>query len=258
MGEVIAITSGKGGVGKSSTVINVGSVLAKRGFRVCMIDMDLGLKNLDSMLGLEHRVIFDLKDVMEGKCTLRNALIQDKREESLYLLPACKSIRIYEFPKDNLPNIIASLKQTFDYILLDTPAGIESGFMQSISCVNKTIVVTTLDVTSLQDADRIVGILMKEGMEEISLIVNRMQPKLIEKGSCVSLEEAKAWLSIDLLGYVFEDEEMIRCNNHGIPITSMKDNLLYDCYDCIVKRMLHEKCELPKYKYRSFFSKLFG
>ncbi len=258
MGEAIAITSGKGGVGKSSTVINIATILANKGFRVCMIDMDLGLKNLDSMLGLENRVIFDLKDVMEGKCTLRNAMIQDKREENLYLLPACKSIHIHEFPKDNLPNIISSLKTTFDYIFLDTPAGIESGFMHSIACVNKTIVVTTLDVTSLQDADRIIGILMKEGMEEISFIVNRMQPKLIEKGSCVSLDEAKAWLAVEFLGYVFEDEEMICCNNHGIPIAYTKDRSICECYHCIVKHILHEKCALPKYRSKSFLSKLFG
>ena len=150
MGEAIAITSGKGGVGKSSTVINIATLLAQRGFTVCMIDMDLGLKNLDIMLGLEHRVIFDLKDVLDGRCTLAKAIIKDKREENLYLLPACKTIHIDQFPKHELPHIVEALKQKFDFVLLDAPAGIESGFLQAIACVKKTIVVTTLDVTALQ------------------------------------------------------------------------------------------------------------
>ena len=257
MGEAIAITSGKGGVGKSSTVINIATLLAQRGFTVCMIDMDLGLKNLDIMLGLEHRVIFDLKDVLDGRCTLAKAIIKDKREENLYLLPACKTIHIDQFPKHELPHIVEALKQKFDFVLLDAPAGIESGFLQAIACVKKTIVVTTLDVTALQDADRVIGILMKEGMEEISFIVNRMQPRLIEKGICITLEEAKSWLAVDFLGYVFEDEEMIRANNHGTPLTRRKDSQLYSCFHCIVKRLLCETSALPKYRSKTILAKLF-
>ena len=258
MGEAIAITSGKGGVGKSSTVVNVATMLAKFGYKVCMIDMDLGLKNLDSMLGLENRVIFDLKDVMEGRCTLQRAMIQDKREHQLYLIPACKTVRIDHFSQQHLQEIVNSLKKSFDFVFLDTPAGIEKGFLDSIHCVSKTIVVTTLDITALQDADRIIGILMKEGMESISFIINRLQPRLIEKGSCVSIEDAKSWLSIDLLGYVFEDEAMIDSNNKGIPVTYRVENQLYECYKCIAKRLLHEPCPLPKYKYKTFFYKLFN
>lgn len=258
MGEAIAITSGKGGVGKSSTVINIATILAQRGYTVCMIDMDLGLKNLDIMMGLEHRVIFDLKDVLDGRCTLAKAIIQDKREHNLYLLPACKTIHIEQFPKGELPHIVTALKQKFDYVLLDAPAGIESGFMQAISCVQKTIIVTTLDVTALQDADRVIGILLKEGMEEISFIVNRLQPRLIEKGVCISLEEAKAWLAVSFLGYVFEDEEMIRANNHGTPLMQQRESQLYSCFNCIVKRLLGENSPLPKYRSKTLFAKLFG
>lgn len=191
MGESIAITSGKGGVGKSSTIIGIGMILAQMGYRVCMIDMDLGLKNLDVMMGLQHRVLYDLKDVMDGKCTLSRAILQDKQQDNLYLIPACKTIHIASFQGDHFEEIVQSLKQSFDYVLLDTPAGMESGFLYSIRCVNKAVLVTTLDVTSLQDCDRIIGILMKEGMEEISFVVNRMNVHLIEKGISVPLEEAK-------------------------------------------------------------------
>lgn len=258
MGEAIAITSGKGGVGKSSVCINIGMILAQKGYKVCLIDVDLGLKNLDVMLGLENRVIYDLKDVMDGRCTLANAMIRDKRQDNLYLLPACKTIHIQYFHGEDLKIVVETLKTSFDYILLDTPAGIESGFVHSIACVNKAIVVTTLDVTALQDADRIIGILMKEGMEHISFIVNRMNVQYMEKGISVPLEEAKQWLSIDFLGYVFEDENMLRSNNRGKPLTLQRDTLSYLCFDSIVKRMLGQHCTLPKYKERSFLQKLFG
>lgn len=258
MGEAIAITSGKGGVGKSSVCVNLGMILAQKGFRVCLIDADLGLKNLDVMLGLEQRVIYDLKDVVEGRCTLRSAMIRDKHQENLYLLPACKSIHIESFRGDDLQIIVEELIKQFDYVLLDTPAGIERGFVHSIQCVHKTILVTTLDVTALQDCDRVIGILMKEGMEEMSFIINRMNPRLIEKGISVSLEEARSWLSIPFLGYVFDDENMIRCNNHGMPLTLSRDTLLYNCFDAITKRLLGEKATLPRFREKTLFQKIFG
>ena len=257
MAKAIAITSGKGGVGKSSVVVNIGHILAQMGNRVCMIDMDLGLKNLDIMMGLQHRSIYDLKDVMLGKCSLAQAMIRDKVAENLYLLPACKSLRIKDFPKGKLHDIVEELKKHFDFILLDTPAGIEEGFSEAIACVSQAVLVTTLDVTALQDGDRVIGLLMKEGIEDLSFIVNRYQPKLIEKGSSVSLEDAKAWLAIDFLGYVFEDENMIRANNHGIPLCNHKTTLNYQCFHAITKRMLKEYVPLPKNKNKSFFSWLF-
>lgn len=258
MGEAIAITSGKGGVGKSSVCINIGMILAQKGFRVCMIDMDLGLKNLDVMLGLENRVLYDLRDVMEGHCTLQRAMIRDKREENLYLLPACKTIHIQKFNGDDLQMVVRQLIKTFDYVLLDTPAGIESGFVHSIHCVRKTILVTTLDVTALQDCDRIIGILLKEGMEDTSFIINRMNPKLIEKGISVTLEDAKQWLSIPFLGYVFDDENIVKANNHGMPATLQRNTLTYSCFEAIVRRILGEKAAMPRYREKNLLHKLFG
>ena len=258
MGEAIAITSGKGGVGKSSVTINIGMVLAQKGYKVCLIDVDLGLKNLDVMMGLENRVIYDLKDVIEGRCMLSSAMIKDKAQENLYLLPACKTIHIEKFHKEDLQVVVEQLCMHFDYVLLDTPAGIERGFISSIASVKRSIVVTTLDVTSLQDADKIIGIMMNEGMEHISFIVNRLNVRHMEKGIAVSLKDARQWLAIDFLGYVYDDEAMVRANNFGKVITLQRDSMIYTCFDCIVKRMLGEHCSLPKFKEHSFFRKIFG
>lgn len=258
MGRAIAITSGKGGVGKSSVCINLGIVLAHLGYRVCLIDVDLGLKNLDVMLGLENRVLYDLKDVMEGNCTLDSALLKDKREPNLYLLPACKSVNIKTFQGSDLRMVVRELKKEFDFLLLDTPAGIESGFVHSISCVDDVIVVTNLDITSIQDADRVIGILMKEQKQSIALIVNRMNQRFIDKGITVKLEDALQWLSIDFLGYVYEHENVIRSNNRGMPISLSKQSIVYECFFAIAKRLCGEMVELPKCKEKGFLQKLFG
>lgn len=258
MGRAIAITSGKGGVGKSSVCVNLGIVLAQMGQRVCLIDVDLGLKNLDVMLGLENRVIFDLRDVMEGICSLEKAILRDKREENLYLLPACKSVNLKYFHGSDLQIVVETLKKEFDFVLLDTPAGIESGFVHSIACVEEVVLVTNLDITSVQDADRVIGILMKEHMSSIQLIVNRMNPRYIEKGISIRLEDALNWLSIDLLGYVFDDETVIRANNRGVPVSLAKHSLVYDCFEAIAKRLLGEEAPLPKYKEKGLFQKIFG
>lgn len=258
MGRTIAITSGKGGVGKSSVCINLGIVLAQMGYRVCLIDVDLGLKNLDVMLGLENRVLYDLKDVMEGICPLHKAILRDKREQNLYLLPACKSVNLRYFNGNDLQLVVTELKKDFDFILLDTPAGIESGFVHSIACAEDVILVTNLDITSVQDADRVIGILMKERLNSISLIVNRMNPRHIDKGISIRLEDAISWLSIDLLGYVFDDENVIRSNNKGKPISLTQNTLVYECFYSIAKRLCGENAALPKYKEKRFLQKLFG
>lgn len=226
--------------------------------KVCLIDMDLGLKNLDYMMGLENRVIYDLKDVMEGRCSLRKAMLQDKYCKNLYLIPACKSIQIHDFSKESLKLIVEELAGSFDYVFLDAPAGIEKGFTCSMYCVDQVIVVTTLDVTALQDADRIIGILMQEGKEQISFLVNRYQPRAVEKGISIPLEDAKNWLAVELLGYVFEDEEMQRAGNIGKPAILRRNQPIYECFVAIAKRLQGEHVNLPKIHKESFLSKLFG
>lgn len=258
MGEIIAIASGKGGVGKSSVVLNLGETLAMMNKTVCMIDMDLGLKNLDYMMGLENRVIYDLKDVIDGKCALNKAMLQDKYNKNLYLIPACKSIQIEAFQADALKMMVEELAHRFDYVLLDSAAGIEKGFYCSIGCVNQVILVTTLDVTALQDADRVVGILMQEGMEHISFVVNRYQPRQIERGISVPLEDAKNWLAVDFLGYVIEDEEMQRGGNIGKPAVLKRNQMLSECFQVIAKRLQGERAVLPKIHKSSIFAKLFS
>lgn len=258
MAKAIAITSGKGGVGKSSVCVNMGMVLAQKGYRVCLIDVDLGLKNLDIMLGLENRILYDLRDVMMGNCSLGKVIIQDKRESNLYLFPACKSVQISEFKKNDLQLVMDELKKSFDYLLLDAPAGIESGFRHAISCADEAIVVTTLDVTSIQDADRIVGILMKEQLDNISLVVNRVNKKYIEKGISTTLEDALSCLCIPLLGVVYEEAEMIKSNNRGIPITLQKNSFIASCFDIIVERLLGKEVSIPKIKEKSIFQRIFG
>ncbi|MDE6476385.1 MAG: septum site-determining protein MinD [Erysipelotrichaceae bacterium] len=258
MGQVIAITSGKGGVGKSSVCVNLGIVLAQMDYKVCLIDCDLGLKNLDVMLGLENRVLYDLRDAMEGRCSLSKAVLRDKREPNLYLLPACKSVNLKYFQGTDLQLVVQELRKSFDFILLDTPAGIESGFIHSIACADQVVLVSTLDITAIQDADRVIGILMKEGIEDIGLVINKMNPRYIDKGISIRLEDAISWLSIQILGYVFDDESVIRSNNRGMPICLSKNAQINECYEIITRRLLGEQVSLPKYKEKKFLQKLFG
>lgn len=258
MGTSIAITSGKGGVGKSTICINLGMTLAHAGFRVCMIDVDLGLKNLDVMMGLENRVYYDLLDVINGKCPLNKAILKDKQENNLFLLPACKSINVKEFNGEDLKLVVNELKKSFDYILLDSPAGIESGFTHALNCADRVILVTTLDITSIQDADRVIGIMMKENVNHIQCIVNRVNPRYIEKGISVKIEDALVWLSVELLGVIYEDENIVKGNNRGIQVALNGHSMSGECLEVIKDRLLGLNVSIPKYREKNFFKKIFN
>ena len=184
MTRIIVLTSGKGGVGKSSMSINIGYALAKKGAKVCLIDADFGLKNLDVMMGLENRVIYDLKDVIQSKCTLQQILVKDKRMHSLFLLPACKSLSLENLNVEYMIKMIEELKKDFDYILIDSPAGIEKGFQYASGLSNEAIIVVTLDIVSLRDADRVVGLLLKQGVNNLHMIVNKYNEDDVHKGRC--------------------------------------------------------------------------
>ncbi len=173
MSRTIVVTSGKGGVGKSSMTINLGYALASQGQKVCLIDADFGLKNLDVMMGLENRVIYDLNDVISNKCSLKQILVKDKRMDSLYLLPACKSLSFENLNVDYMMKMIEQLKNEFDFILIDSPAGIEKGFQYASGLSQEAIIVVTLDVVSLRDADRVVGLLLKQGVTNLHMLVNK-------------------------------------------------------------------------------------
>ncbi len=258
MNRTIVITSGKGGVGKSSITINLGYALAANGQSVCLIDADFGLKNLDVMMGLENRVIYDLKDVISNKCSLRQILVKDKRMESLYLLPACKSLSFDNLNLEYMSKMIEELKKEFDFILIDSPAGIEKGFQYASGLSEEAIIVITLDIVSLRDADRVVGLLLKQNITNLKMIVNKYSEEDIHKGRSLSLKDAYDILSIPLLGIVYDDHVMIEANNKGKPIYMNKNESLYGCFDRIVKRLDGQEVPFRKNKRKPLFERIFG
>lgn len=258
MTRTIVFTSGKGGVGKSSMTINIGYALAKKGVKVCLIDADFGLKNLDVMMGLENRVIYDLKDVIESRCTLNQILVKDKRMNSLFLLPACKSLSLDNLNVEYMVNMINELKKNFDYILIDSPAGIEKGFQYASGLSKEAIIVVTLDVVSLRDADRVVGLLLKQGVTDLHMLVNKYNEDDIHKGRSLTLKDAYDILSIPLLGIVYDDHSMIEANNKGMPIYMNQHHYMSGCFDRIVKRLDGVEVPFQKYKKKPFIERIFG
>ena len=258
MTRTIVFTSGKGGVGKSSMTINIGYALAKKGAKVCIIDADFGLKNLDVMMGLENRVIYDLKDVIESRCTLNQILVKDKRMNSLFLLPACKSLSLDNLNVEYMLNMINELKKNFEYILIDSPAGIEKGFQYASGLSKEAIIVVTLDVVSLRDADRVVGLLLKQGVTDLHMLVNKFNEDDIHKGRSLTLKDAYDILSIPLLGIVYDDHSMIEANNKGMPIYMNQHHYMSGCFDRIVKRLDGVEVPFQKYKKKPFIERIFG
>lgn len=257
MGCCVGITSGKGGVGKSSVCIGIGSILAKKGYNVCLVDMDLGLKNLDVMMGLENRIFYDILDVSEGKCSLNQAFVSSKYDEHLYLLCACKSVHVHKCQQTMIAQVLDELKKQFDYILFDTSAGIESGFIYTSKLADRFIVVTTLDSTALQDADRIIGLLMKENVKKIQCVINRMNPRFIDRGISVELTKALDWLSVECIGVVYEDEQLMKGYNHGRVMLHQDNSKSRECFESIVKAFEGEEIIIPKY-HKSLLKRLFS
>ena len=252
------ITSGKGGVGKSTICANLGVMLAVDGFKVCMIDADIGLKNLDLIMGLENRVIYDMNDVIQGNCSIEKAMIRDKHCRNLFLFPSCKTLQMDRVKPNDMRMVVSELKNMFDFIIIDSPAGIESGFQQALSCSDSAIVVVQLEITSLHDADRVIGLLHKSDMKDIKLIINRVNPDYIKKGIQLKIEEAAEWLSIDLLGIVYEDALMMPAASKGNIRSLDKSSLTYECFLAIKKRLLHEIAEIPKYRDKSIWQRIFS
>jgi septum site-determining protein MinD len=257
MGESIVITSGKGGVGKTTTTANIGMGLAKHGKKVCLVDADIGLRNLDVVMGLENRIVYDIVDVVEGNCKTKNALIKDKRTEGLYLLPAAQTRDKTAVSPEQMKNLIESLKEEFDYVLIDCPAGIEHGFKNSIVAADKALVVTVPEVSSVRDADRIIGLLLANEVEFIRLIINRLRPEMVRRGDMLDIDDTLEILSVDLLGVVPEDEGIIRSSNLGEPVVMACQTNAGKAYDNIVRRLLGEEVPMLEIKENnSFFSKI--
>jgi septum site-determining protein MinD len=244
MGEVIVITSGKGGVGKTTSTANLGSALALAGKKVALVDTDIGLRNLDVVMGLENRIVYDLVDVIEGKCKLRQALIKDKRFKELFLLPAAQTRDKTAISEDQMKELIAKLKEEFDFVLIDCPAGIEQGFKNAIAGADRALVVTTAEISAIRDADRIIGLLESADIKNPELIVNRLKPQMVRRGEMMDVDDIVDLLSIDLIGVVPDDEYIVTQTNRGEPVISNKKAPAGKAYIEISRRLLGEHIEV--------------
>jgi len=215
---VITVTSGKGGVGKTTTTANLGVALAMLGQRVVTIDADIGLRNLDVVMGLENRIVYDLVDAVEGHCRLRQALIRDKRLSELYLMPAAQTRDKTAVSPEQMIEITDQLRPDFDFVLIDSPAGIERGYRNAVAPADRVIIVTTPEVSAVRDADRIVGLVEAEEKGSPTLIINRLNPDMVRRGEMLSTEDVVELLAIDLLGIIPEDKQVIVATNRGTPV----------------------------------------
>jgi septum site-determining protein MinD len=238
MSEVIVITSGKGGVGKTTTTANLGTGLAVQGKKVVLIDTDIGLRNLDVVMGLENRIVYDLVDVVEGSCRLKQALIKDKRYEGLHLLPAAQTRDKNAVTPEQMVGLCDDLREEFDYILIDCPAGIEQGFKNAIAGADKALVVTTPEVSAVRDADRIIGLLEANELRKPRLIINRVRADMVKRGDMMSIEDIIDILAIDLIGVVPDDENIIISTNKGEPAVTDSKSTAGQAYRNITDRLM--------------------
>ena len=251
----IVLTSGKGGVGKTTTAVNIGAALAKRGHRVILVDTDIGLRNLDLVLGLEKRIVFDLVEVVEGRCQVRQALIKDKRFESLAILPAAQTRNKDAITEDQMVRLIDELAGMADFVLIDCPAGIEGGFRNAIAGADEAIVVTTPEVSAIRDADRVIGKLAERNIP-MRLIVNRIRPDMVRSGDMLSIDDVCEILSVELLGIIPDDEEIIDTTNRGVPLVLTEGFRLRSIYEKIVRRLEGELIPFTNLDAPGFFGRL--
>ncbi len=244
MGEVIVITSGKGGVGKTTTTANLGTGLASQGKKVVLVDTDIGLRNLDVVMGLENRIVYDLVDVIEGSCRLKQALIKDKRFDGLHLLPAAQTRDKSAVTPQQMVKLCDELRKEFDYIIVDCPAGIEQGFKNAIAGADKALVVTTPEVSAVRDADRIIGLLEAHEIKNPRLIVNRVRNDMVKRGDMMSIDDIIDILAIDLIGVVPDDENIIISTNKGEPAVTDNKSMAGQAYRNITKRIMGEDVPL--------------
>ncbi len=243
MGEVIVVTSGKGGVGKTTTTANVGTGLAKLNKKVVLIDTDIGLRNLDVVMGLENRIVYNLVDVVEGNCRIKQALIKDKRYPNLFLLPSAQTRDKNAVSPEQMKKLADELREDFDYILMDCPAGIEQGFLNAIAGADSALVVTTPEVSAVRDADRIIGLLDSHDIKNTHLIVNRLRTDMVKRGDMMSADDVVEILAIDLIGVVPDDENIVVSTNQGEPLVGT-DALAGKAYMNICRRIVGEEVPL--------------
>jgi septum site-determining protein MinD len=240
MARVIVITSSKGGVGKTTTTSNIGMALARLGFNTLLVDADVGLRNLDLLLGLENRIIYTGLDVLAETCRLEQALIQDKRQSKLTFFPLSSNQAKTPITKSQIQELICLLKDKYDFILIDSPAGIDDGFQTAIDSANEAIVVVTPEVPSIRDADKVIGILVSQQIKKVSLLVNRIRPKMVKTDDMMSIEDVKNILGIPLVGVIPDSEQVIIASNRGEPL------------------VLEEKLSLPGLAFENTARRLIG
>lgn len=257
MSKVIVITSGKGGVGKTTTTANLGAALSEKNKKVVIIDADIGLRNLDVVLGLENRIVFDLIDVIEGRCDYQKALIRDKRFRNLSLIPAAQTRDKDSIKAEDMKKLTKILKKEFDFVLIDCPAGIENGFKSAIAGADDAIVVTTPEVSAVRDADRIIGLLEASGVKEPKLLINRIRMDMVRAGNMLNIEDVLEILAIDLIGVIPDDENIVISTNKGEPVIMTENSTASKAYRNIARRILGEKVEfLDLDEKKGFFEKI--
>lgn len=244
MGVSIVITSGKGGVGKTTTTANLGTALAALGKRVVVVDGDTGLRNLDVLMGLENRIVYTITDVFENRCRLKQALIKDKRYQNLFLLPTAQTKDKDDVRPQDMLKLVNELKEDFDYVLIDCPAGIEQGFENSVIGADKAVVVVNPEITSVRDADRVIGKLDAKGLEDHSVIVNRLNYEMAQKGDMLDVSDIIETLSVELLGVVPDDKSITISTNKGEPIVLDDKALAGQAFKNIARRITGEKVPL--------------
>lgn len=253
MGEAIVITSGKGGVGKTTTTANIGAGLAQAGQKVALVDADIGLRNLDVVMGLENRIVYDLVDVVEGFAKLRNALIKDKRFENLYLLPAAQTRDKTAVSPEQMQELVRQMKEEFDFVLIDSPAGIEQGFRNAVVGADRALVVATPEVSSVRDADRIIGLLEAQEKHKPQLIINRIRASMVRKGDMMDIDDMIEILAIELVGVVPEDEAIVVSTNRGEPAVLNAASRAGEAYREITRRLMGESVPIGKLEEESGF-----
>lgn len=242
MSRIIVVTSGKGGVGKTTVTSNLGAALARLNRKVALVDADFGLRNLDLLLGLEERVVYTAMDVLSGECRLPQALVKDKRLDGLVLLPAAQNRNKEAVEPEQMKTIINQLTKDYDYIIVDSPAGIELGFRNAIVAAGEAIIVTTPEIAAVRDADRVIGLLEAEGINKINLIVNRVKPRMVEEQKMMSVEDVLELLGVPLIGVVPDNELVIVATNKGEPlVVGHEDSLPATTFHNMAQRLEGEK-----------------
>ncbi|MBL8146906.1 MAG: septum site-determining protein MinD [Anaerolineae bacterium] len=256
--KVVTITSGKGGVGKTTTAANVGVALARVNQRVVMIDADIGLRNLDIIMGLENRIVYDLVDVVEGRCKLRQAMIKHKQFPELYLIPAAQTRDKTAVSPADMVQIADQLRSECDFIIIDCPAGIERGFRNAIAPADEVLIVTNPEVSAVRDADRIIGLLEAENKNPAKLIINRVKADMVRKGDMLSPEDVTDILAIKIIGIVPEDDAVVTSSNAGMPLAMTENSRAGQAYRDIARRLMGEQVPFAQVEEPSGFFKRLG